>query len=265
MPKALKYLFLLFLLFVIGIALTGGLSALLVRLTDNSLAVVRITIVCQDLLAFVLPAVITALLITRLPADLLCLRTLPSAKMTGLTIATLLLSLPAIEGLNSLCEMLPWPQSVLDLEAAAEAASTAILGPHTGLNLAIALMIMSILTGLSEELFFRGAMQNILRSGMGAHLAIWLTALIFAAMHGQAVGLLPRTLLGAFFGYVLLWSGSLWLPIICHVVNNALAVLTMWAGIDSVSTPALSVVSAALTAAGVYLMLRQSRSKSSGI
>lgn len=256
---------LLIALLILGLLLTEGLAALLGRFSDNTLAVSRITIVCQDLLAFVLPATVTALLITRLPADFLCVRSLPSGKMTLTALLTLIVSIPAIECINELCGMLPWPQSVLDLEAAVEAATKEILGPHTRLNLAIALMIMSVLTGLSEELFFRGAMQGLFRSGMGPHLAIWLTALIFAAMHGQAVGMLPRTLLGAFFGYALLWSGSLWLPILCHMLNNALAVLTMWAEIDPVSTPALGVVSAVLTAAGVYLMYRQSRSRSNGM
>ncbi|MDE5969624.1 MAG: CPBP family intramembrane metalloprotease, partial [Muribaculaceae bacterium] len=30
----------------------------------------------------------------------------------------------------------------------------------------------------------------------------------------------PRLLLGAFFGYLLYWSGSLWLPITAHGFNN---------------------------------------------
>ncbi len=256
---------LLVLLMTVGLFLTSALQMLLGRLTDNGLAVTRITIVAQELLAFVLPALLTALLITRLPADFLCLRSLPSARMTLLGLATLVVSIPAIDGLNSLCAMLPWPQPVLDLEAAALAATLEVVGPHTGANLALALMIMAVLTGLSEELFFRGAMQGLFRSGAGVHVAVWVTAAIFAAMHGQAVGLLPRMLLGAFFGYTVVWTGSLWLAVGCHVVNNALAVMTIWAGIDSVSTPALSAVSAALTVAGVYMMLRQSGSRSRGM
>jgi hypothetical protein len=35
-------------------------------------------------------------------------------------------------------------------------------------------------------------------------------------------------LLGAMFGYMLEWSGSLWLPIIGHFVNNATAVLAWY-------------------------------------
>lgn len=256
---------LLVLLMIVGLFLTSGMQILLDRLTDNVLAATRITVVFQDLLAFVLPALITALLITRLPADFLSLRSLPSARMTLLGLVTLVVSIPAIDGLNSLCAMLPWPQSVLDLEAAAEAATVGIIGQHTGANLALALMIMAVLTGLSEELFFRGAMQGLFRSGAGVHVAVWATAFLFAVLHVQPVGMLPRMLLGAFFGYTVVWTGSLWLAVGCHVLNNALAVMTIWAGIDSVSTPALSAVSAVLAAAGVSMMLRQSKSRSSGM
>lgn len=256
---------LLFSFLIVGLILSGSLGVLLGRLTDNALAVTRITIVCQDLLAFVLPALAAAMLITRLPADFLCLRKLPSLKLAGFGVLTLVVSIPAIDGLNQLCGMLPWPQAVLDMEAAAETATMAILGPHTGANLIVALLIMSVLTGLSEELFFRGALQNILASGAGKHFAIWMAAVIFAAMHGQAVGFLPRTLLGAFFGYTLVWSGSVWLAVFCHMLNNGLALGMLWAGIDPVSTPAVSVVSAVLTSVGVYLMYRQSASRSIGM
>jgi membrane protease YdiL (CAAX protease family) len=52
------------------------------------------------------------------------------------------------------------------------------------------------------------------------HVAIWVTAILFSALHMQFYGFLPRMLLGAMFGYVFYWSGSLWLPILGHFINN---------------------------------------------
>ena len=63
---------------------------------------------------------------------------------------------------------------------------------------------------------------------MKAHIAIWTTAIIFSAMHFQFYGFIPRVLLGAFFGYLAFWSGSLWLPIFAHALNNSLVVLSTW-------------------------------------
>jgi uncharacterized protein len=43
-------------------------------------------------------------------------------------------------------------------------------------------------------------------------------------MHLQFFGFLPRTMLGVLFGYMLVWSGKMWIPIVAHFVNNAMAV-----------------------------------------
>ncbi|MCA1760827.1 MAG: CPBP family intramembrane metalloprotease [Bacteroidales bacterium] len=39
---------------------------------------------------------------------------------------------------------------------------------------------------------------------------------------------MPRMFLGVLFGYLLVWSGSMWLPIIAHFINNAVAVVAMY-------------------------------------
>ncbi|MDE7335330.1 MAG: CPBP family intramembrane metalloprotease [Muribaculaceae bacterium] len=211
-------------LFVIGVALTAGAGYLLQHLSANTLAIGRITIVMQDLLAFILPAIITALLLTRLPADFLRLRRLPRGRQLLLYLSATVVLQPIIEGINKLCEILPWPEAILRMEHAAQNEVLALIGPVTSANIIISLLIIALLTGLAEEIFFRGALQGILQSRpMSTHLAIWLTALIFALMHGQMVGLIPRTLLGAFFGYATVRTDSLWTAIACHALNNALA------------------------------------------
>jgi hypothetical protein len=60
------------------------------------------------------------------------------------------------------------------------------------------------------------------------HLAIWVTAILFSAMHGQFLGFIPRMILGAVLGYLYVWSGSLWVPIFGHFVNNAFAVIVAY-------------------------------------
>jgi len=48
-------------------------------------------------------------------------------------------------------------------------------------------------------------------------------------MHWQFEGFFVRQLLGALFGYLLYWSGSLWLPIIVHFVFNGLQIVAQYA------------------------------------
>ena len=44
----------------------------------------------------------------------------------------------------------------------------------------------------------------------------------------QFFGFLPRFFLGMVLGYLFYYSGNLWMPIIAHFTNNALAILLMY-------------------------------------
>jgi len=95
--------------------------------------------------------------------------------------------------------------------------------------LLINLLMLAIIPAIGEELIFRAGLQRIFARWTGNyHIAIWLAAIIFSSIHFQFYGFLPRMLLGAMFGYLLVWSGSLWLPVIGHFLNNAIAVCTAY-------------------------------------
>ncbi|MEO5570372.1 MAG: CPBP family intramembrane glutamic endopeptidase [Bacteroidia bacterium] len=88
------------------------------------------------------------------------------------------------------------------------------------------IFIVALLPALGEELFFRGIMQKLFSQMIkNNHAAIFITSFIFSAIHLQFYGFLPRMVLGIFLGYLLVWSGSLWLPILAHFINNAAAVV----------------------------------------
>lgn len=102
--------------------------------------------------------------------------------------------------------------------------------------------LMALLPALAEEMSFRGVLQGVMSRQPSAissqpsaisrqrsevsHAAIWVTAFIFSAIHVQFYGFVPRMLMGAMFGYVLAWTGSLWVPIVMHFVNNGVAVVS---------------------------------------
>jgi len=88
------------------------------------------------------------------------------------------------------------------------------------------LFIVALLPAIGEELLFRGLLQNLIKKmTQSSHWGIWITAAIFSALHLQFFGFLPRLLLGALFGYLLEWTGTLWLPVIAHFINNATGVI----------------------------------------
>ncbi|HMQ00227.1 MAG TPA: CPBP family intramembrane metalloprotease [Cyclobacteriaceae bacterium] len=90
-------------------------------------------------------------------------------------------------------------------------------------------LIIAILPAIGEELVFRGLIQSELQRGTkNMHLAIWLSAILFSAIHMQFFGFVPRMLLGALFGYIYAWSGNLWLPIVAHFVNNGFTISMLY-------------------------------------
>jgi uncharacterized protein len=96
-------------------------------------------------------------------------------------------------------------------------------------RLLIGFLVIAVLPAIGEELTFRGLLQNKLQRLTGnAHVAIWMAAVIFSSIHFQFYGFFPRMLLGALFGYLYVWSGSLWLPILAHFVNNAFTLLMVY-------------------------------------
>ena len=90
-------------------------------------------------------------------------------------------------------------------------------------------IIMAVLPALFEEMFFRGVLQQKLTQWWGkGHLAIFITAIVFSAIHMQFITFIPRFLLGLLLGYLLRWGKTLWLPILAHFINNFVAVLTFY-------------------------------------
>lgn len=91
------------------------------------------------------------------------------------------------------------------------------------------IFMIAIIPAIGEELLFRGVLQKIFISlTKNIHWGIWITALIFSALHFQFFGFIPRMILGALFGYLLVSTGSLWIPIFCHFINNLTGVIFLY-------------------------------------
>lgn len=90
----------------------------------------------------------------------------------------------------------------------------------------VGFVAIAVLPGIGEEFLFRGVLQkNLQKWFKNQHIAIWVAAFLFSAIHMQLFGLVPRMVLGAIFGYLYVWSGNLWYPILAHATNNGIGVL----------------------------------------
>lgn len=239
------------------------LSGLLMPKFSDQVAALRIFTILQAIFLFVMPALITAMTATRLPARMLEIDSRPRLMTVLLVCMVMMMSVPAMNWVVQWNASIHLPESMAEFEsyiramedAAAESVNMLMGGTSVG-ALVVSLLIVGVFAGFSEELFFRGALQNILGAfRMNRHVAIWLAAVIFSAMHMQFYGFVPRMLLGAFFGYLLYWSGSLWLPIVAHAFNNSLATLVSWMNRREVLSMDMDTVGAAPQSAGDWTLL----------
>lgn len=144
----------------------------------------------------------------------------------GWGIVLLICSLPLILASNWLNSVLPLPESLVTLENNQNWLVGEVLRMENFSEFLMALTVAAIAPAVGEELLFRGVLQpRIQESTRDLHIGVWVTAALFSAIHLQFVGFLPRMFLGALLGYSLVWSGSLWLPIILHFVFNAIQIV----------------------------------------
>lgn len=229
-------LLILFGTFIAMMLIVSVITGLINSKLGETTASVRIMNVMQDLFVFILPAIVTAVVATKLPATFLRIDAGASTKTLLMSLVVLICSTPAMNFIIALNQSMVLPDFLAPLENwarsmedGAEEAMQLMFGGTTVGDLIMSILIVGILAGFSEEIFFRGALQRTMRAlRLGPNGAIWATAIIFSAMHFQFYGFIPRLLLGAYFGYLVWWSGSLWVPVLVHVCNNSIVVFMTW-------------------------------------
>jgi uncharacterized protein len=192
--------------------------------------------VSQSVSLFIVPSLLASWLLFENAGDALCLN-LPVKWVPAILVILLVFIInPFINFLGGINSEFHLPEFLKNLETwmrnAEETAGNlteAFLKVDSIGGLTFNLFMVAVLPAVGEELLFRGVIQKILTDmTRNHHWGIWISAALFSALHMQFFGFIPRMLLGAMFGYLLVWSGSLWLPILAHFINNATAVIALW-------------------------------------
>jgi len=198
----------------------------------------------------------------------------PTSTVIIATVITMLFSLPIINlfaTMNEAMNLPDWLSSVEQwmrrAEDDAKILTLQFLKTSTPIGLIINILMIAIIPAVGEELLFRGILQKIFSDWIkNTHVAILITALLFSAFHFQFYGFIPRLMLGLLFGYLFLWSRSIWLPILAHFINNAIAVFFYFfygndlveQEINSLQTTAvLLVLSAAIASSSLFVIFKQ--------
>jgi membrane protease YdiL (CAAX protease family) len=221
---------------VIGFAIvyfTGGMQELTAVASGNNTNTgsFKVLLVAQQIGLFLTPAILLSIIEGKKLAKFYGLA-IPKVNLLLLVAVLSICWMPLMGLSNELNQKLALPDFLKGVErwmkqTEADLAKTtaAILKMQSVGDLLINLFVIAIVPAICEELVFRGALQRtIFRLKSNPHVAIWLSAIIFSTIHFQFYGFLPRMLLGAAFGYIYFWTGSIWYAVFAHFLNNAYAV-----------------------------------------
>ena len=210
----------------------GELQEVLAGTNPNKITAIRIIQTLSSIGTFIVPAWVMSKIEARRTQYFSFAH--PKALLTWIFAALLIIaSAPLLELSGMLNQSLKLPPLLSDLEewmqnkeADLKVLTQAMLSGITYADLGFNLFMIALVPAIGEELVFRGILQNILSRWTKNHTAgIWITAIIFSAIHMQFYGFLPRLFMGVLFGYLLLWGKTLWLPILAHFINNASVVI----------------------------------------
>lgn len=238
-------IFYLFLFVLVGLLVAGALLALIAgafKPDDQAVWFIYINTVFQALFMFLLPAYLVIG-----GSGLHPNRFLKLQKTDGMIdafvfgILAFVVSYVFVAFLTQWNKAIALPESMhtveqwmRDMEDSAMQMTDKFLSGKTVGSLIANLLTMGVLAAISEEVFFRGALQQFLREmTRNDQVAVWISALIFSVMHLQFYGFFPRLILGVLLGYLFLYTQNLWIPILMHFLNNAFIIIVTYLGADS--------------------------------
>lgn len=187
-------------------------------------------------LAFIFPAWLAGFLYSSSAGTYLGYSVRMNVRQLAGVIALMAICTPALDAVIGWNSELSMPDCLSGLEKtfreweeSAARTTEMILSDSSVWGLVSGVLVIGCVTGLAEETFFRGGLQKAMTSsGINRHAAVWTAAIVFSAVHFQFFGFVPRLLLGALFGYLYCYTGSIWVAASAHALNNSTVVVVAW-------------------------------------
>ncbi len=190
----------------------------------------RLVLAINQLFTFLLPALAIAFIIFKSEKwkELLLDKT-ASFSTAILGVLFLFWSFPFIQYTFFWNKQIPLPDWMMGMEESTNEMLKHLMMTNSFYEVILNLLVAAVLPALGEELVFRGFFQRQLQKITSSpHLAIWIVAIVFSAIHMQFQGFIPRMLLGAMLGYLFYWTNNLWVPIIAHFFHNGMQVIAQF-------------------------------------
>jgi uncharacterized protein len=207
-----------------------------INIDINNLSFLKFMQMVQSIGLFIIPSIFLAILFGGSITGYLKLNKTPYQTSIILAIVIIFISSPFINfvgEINSKMTLPPFLSSIehwmRESEDTAENLTKLFLKTDSIFGLMFNILLIGIVPAIGEELLFRGVIQRIFAEWTkNVHWGIWISAILFSSLHFQFYGFVPRALLGAIFGYLFVWSGNLWLPVLAHFINNTVAVIAYY-------------------------------------
>ena len=160
-----------------------------------------------------------------------------------ISILMMLSAIPLAQYVGFDTESFRLPSFLQEVEKSLEASENqanlmikALLSDKSSGTLILNILVLAIVPGVCEEIFFRNFIQKRLSTQLSPWLAILITSLIFSIVHFQIFGFFSRIILGAVLGYIFYISKSIVPSILAHLSYNATMLFGVYAasarGID---------------------------------
>lgn len=96
--------------------------------------------------------------------------------------------------------------------------------PNSLLSCVIAVIAVSIIPGICEEIAFRGAAMGLLRK-YGKGFAVFAVSLVFGLAHGNIIQFIFAFMVGLVLAYITMKTNNILIAMFIHATNNGLAVI----------------------------------------
>lgn len=203
--------------------------------THSDIHVVRVLQIILSIGIFGAPPVVFALANTPRDWSFFKANKVPAASLLALTVLLAALSLPIVAWALEVNQKFKLPGAfhqlenyLRNLEGQNAEFLKSLLAMSSDFDFALNFLMIAIVPPIVEELLFRGTLQQLLQKQVGPHVAIILAGAFFSGIHMEFYGFLPRMMLGVMFGYLFLWSGSLWVPIFAHFLHNGVQIALLY-------------------------------------
>lgn len=222
----------------------------------------------QNAFIFMLPALAFAYLCHPRPAAYLGLRKPGKSMHFLLAVTTMLGAMPIFMLIQSLMQQINFGASVKAEQLKLENMMQAMMNMPNIASFLTTFLIMAVIPGIGEELFFRGVLMRFAKQRTRHFIVPALfSAVVFSYAHSNAYGFVSIFLAGLLLAYIYYLTSSLWCSILAHTLFNGSQIILHYIGNNNATVKAMLetnamlpigfvISGAALFAVSLWLLLK---------